>query len=114
MLPCLSIARPGRRASLLSAAVLGIALSGCMSNAERRDRDLQADAGTCQSFGAPYGSAAYSDCMLEQQHRRDMKQRESLERTRLTTEIARDAQIMSDRARRDRCDRDPDRRECRR
>ncbi|WP_246786938.1 hypothetical protein [Rhizobium leguminosarum] len=93
-----------------SIALLGIALSGCVSAEERR----YADANTCQSFGAPYGSPAYTNCMLEQQRRRDNEELESLERTRLTTEIARDAQIMADRARRERCHRDPDRRECRR
>jgi hypothetical protein len=98
--------------SFVSAAVLSIALSGCVSGAERRQVNLQADTDTCQSFGASYGSPAYTKCMLEQQHRRDSAQRESLERTRLTTQIARDAQISPDRARKERCDRDPDRKEC--
>jgi hypothetical protein len=96
--------------AVFSIALLGMALSGCVSAEERR----YADANTCQSFGAPYGSPAYTNCMLEQQRRRDNEELESLERTRLTTEIARDAQIMADRARRERCHRDPDRRECRR
>ncbi len=100
--------------STFSAALLGLALSGCMSSAERRQMNLQADASTCESYGASYGSSAYTNCMLEQQHRRDTKQRDSLERTQMTTGIARDAQIMADRARKQRCDRDPDRRECRR
>lgn len=100
MLLCLTV--------LLSAA----GLSGCMSSAERHQANFQEDANTCASFGAPYGSAAYSECMLTQQHRRDTKQRDSLERTRMTTEIARDAQIMADRARKQRCDRDPKRKEC--
>lgn len=98
--------------ALVCAALLGAAVSGCTSGAERRQANLQEDTGTCASFGASYGSAAYSDCMLEQQRRRDNAQRESLERTRLTSEIARDAQLMSDRARQQRCERDPDRREC--
>lgn len=96
--------------SIFSVALLGLALSGCVSGTERR----QMEANTCESFGARYGSSAYTNCMLEQQHRRDNQQRESLERTRLTQEIARDAQVMADRARRERCDRNPDRRECRR
>ncbi|WP_245279674.1 hypothetical protein [Rhizobium leguminosarum] len=96
--------------TVFSIALLGIALSGCVSAEERR----YADANTCQSFGAPYGSPAYTNCMLEQQRRRDNEELESLEQTRLTTEIARDAEIMADRARRERCHRDPDRRECRR
>ncbi len=100
--------------ALCTATLLGAVLSGCMSGAERRQVHLQEDAGTCQSYGASYGSPAYTACMLEQQHRRDTAQRDSLERTRMTTDIARDSQIMADRARKDRCDRDPDRRECRR
>jgi hypothetical protein len=84
-----------------------------MSGAERRQVNLQADTDTCQSFGASYGSPAYTKCMLDQQHRRDSAQRESLERTRLTTQIAKDAQITADRARKERCDRDPERKECR-
>ncbi|MBK4216769.1 hypothetical protein JJJ17_12600 [Paracoccus caeni] len=95
---------------LFSAALIGVILSGCVTVEDRQS----ADANTCQSFGASYGSAAYTDCMLEQQRRRDDKHLDSLEKTRMTTEIARDAQIMADRARRDRCDRDSDRRECRR
>lgn len=96
--------------TILSIALVGLALSACVSTEERQYRD----ANTCQSFGAPYGSRAYTNCMLEQQARRDNAQRESLERTRLTQEIARDAQVMADRARWDRCRQDPDRRECRR
>jgi hypothetical protein len=84
-----------------------------MSGAEQRHVNLQEDSGTCAEFGARYGSPEYSDCMLAQQRRRDVKRLESLERTRLTSEIAKDAQIMSERARRDRCRRNPDRRECR-
>ncbi len=94
------------------AALLVAALSGCMSGAERRHVNLQEDASTCANFGSDYGSRAYSDCMLAQQRRRDVADLESLEKTRMTSEIARDAQIMTDRARRQRCERDPDRREC--
>lgn len=95
------------------ALLLAASLTGCMSGPEQRQANLQEDSSTCASFGSGYGSRAYSECMLAQQRRRDAKALESLERTRMTTEIARDAQIMSDRARRQRCDRDPDRRECR-
>lgn len=95
-------------------ALLSIGLVGCMSGAERRQVNLQVDANTCATFGARYGSPTYSDCMLAQQRRRDLKQIEDLEKTRLTSEIARDAQIMTERARKQRCDRDPKRRECKR
>ncbi|WP_101925291.1 MULTISPECIES: hypothetical protein [Luteimonas] len=109
-----SPARARRRIPLLFpfAAVLVASLAGCVSGAERQYANLQEDAGTCASFGSDRGSRAYTDCMLTQQRRRDDRDRESLEKTRLTSEIARDAQIMSDRARKQRCDRDPDRREC--
>ena len=96
--------------TILTIAFVGFALSACVTAEERQYRD----ANTCQSFGAPYGSPAYTNCMLEQQARRDNAQRESLERTRVTQEIARNAQLMADRARWERCRRDPDRRECRR
>lgn len=100
--------------SLGLAALLGLGLAGCMAGAEQRQVNLQNDANTCANFGARYGSPAYSDCMLAQQRRRDLKQIEELEKTRLTSAIARDAQIMADRARKQRCDRDPNRRECNR
>ncbi|MBY5393284.1 hypothetical protein U8P76_29295 (plasmid) [Rhizobium johnstonii] len=96
--------------TILSIALLGVAVTGCVSAEERHYRDT----GTCESFGAPYGSRAYTDCMLEQQRRRDSAQMDSLERTRMTQEIAKNAQVMADRARWDRCRRNPDRRECRR
>lgn len=105
---CVDYRRPA--ITVLSVALLGMAVTGCVSAEERHQRDV----GTCQSFGAPYGSRAYTDCMLEQQRRRDNLQMESLERTRMTQEIARNAQMMADRARWDRCRRDPERRECRR
>jgi hypothetical protein len=52
--------------------------------------------------------------MLEQQRRRDFKEQQTLEKMALTSQIAREGQIMAERARRQRCDRNPDRRECRR
>lgn len=99
--------------SIFVVVLMGMSLSGCMSSPERKQVRLQADDETCASFGARYGSPEYSECMLTQQRRRDLKQLESLERTRITSEIAREGQIMADRARKQRCDRDPSRRECR-
>lgn len=96
--------------TIFSISLLGLALTACVSSEEQQYRDT----GTCESFGAPYGSRAYTNCMLQQQARRDDAQTSSLERMRLTQEVARNAQDMADRARRDRCRRDPDRRECRR
>lgn len=93
-------------------AFASVAVSGCATSAEPRYGRLDKDARTCSRFGAQYGTAAYSDCMLAQQRRRDLKQLESLERTRLTSQIAKDGQIMAERARQQRCDKNPNRREC--
>lgn len=114
MLPAAPIATRRVPKVLGLVIMLGLSLPGCASAGDRQERNLQKDAYTCSRFGAPYGSSAYSDCMLTQQRRRDLKQLESLERTQMTTQIAKDAQIMADRARKQRCDRNPDRRECRR
>jgi hypothetical protein len=104
-----SVKPRGSAITIFSIAMIGLAVTGCVSAQEGQYRD----AGTCESFGAPFGSRAYTNCMLEQQARRDNAQRDSLERMRLTQEVARNAQEMTDRARSDRCRRDPDRRECR-
>lgn len=108
--------RVGRKSiNVLYFIVFGsVAISGCATSAEPRYGRLDKDGRTCSEFGARYGSPAYSDCMLAQQRRRDVKRLESLERARLTSQIAKDGQIMAERARRQRCDRNPDRRECRR
>jgi hypothetical protein len=107
---------PARRRPLLApvgcAVLLGAGLAACASSPERRQVALQEDASTCAAFGGRFGSPEYNTCMLAQQRRRDIERIESLERTRLTTEIARNAQLMAERARRERCQRDPERREC--
>ena len=95
-----------------SGALLSLIFAGCTANAEGRRSKERNDARTCESFGSRYGTPAFSDCMLSQQHRRDTKQLRSIEETARLSQIARDGQIMSDRARRQRCDRKPDRREC--
>ncbi len=103
------------RPTLLVFGVVATAGLGIASNpADAQSRKQRDDARTCASFGAQFGTPAYSDCMLEQQRRRDLKQRETLEQMALTSQIAKDGQIMAERARRQRCDRNPDRRECRR
>ena len=103
------------RLPLTSLGLLAIAAVGALeSPVNAQSRKQREDAHTCASFGARYGTPTYSNCMLEQQRRRDFKQRETLEKMALTSQIARDGQIMAERARRQRCDRNPDRRECRR
>lgn len=96
-------------AGMIAFAVLG--LSGNEAAAQSR-KQQRADARTCASFGTQFGTSGYSNCMLEQQRRRDFKERETLEKMALTSQVAKDGQIMAERARRDRCRRNPDRREC--
>jgi hypothetical protein len=103
------------RPALLAAGLIAIAgVSVIESPAHAQSRKQREDARTCASFGLRYGTPAYGECMLEQQRRRDFKQQRQLEEMALTSQIARDGQIMAERARRQRCDRNPDRRECRR
>jgi hypothetical protein len=94
-------------------AVMTLSCIGTDAHAQTR-RQQREDARTCAQFGTSYGTRGYTQCMLEQQRRRDDKERETLEKMALTSQIAKDGQIMAERARRQRCDRDPDRRECRR
>jgi hypothetical protein len=93
-------------------AIAGVAVTESPANGQNRKQ--RQDARTCASFGLSYGTRAYGECMLEQQRRRDLKQQRKLEEMALTSQIAKDGQIMAERARRQRCDRNPDRRECRR
>jgi hypothetical protein len=103
------------RPALLATGLVAIVSGGFVeSPAHAQSRKQREDARTCVSFGLRYGTASYGECMLEQQRRRDFKQQQTLEKMALTSQIARDGQIMAERARRQRCDRNPDRRECRR
>lgn len=108
----LTVAKTGLM-SMSFITLLGLAFTANPAAAGQRGK-LRDDARTCQRFGAQYGTRAYSDCMIEQQRRRDTKELETLEKMRLTSQIAKDGQVMAERARRQRCDRNPDRRECRR
>ncbi len=108
---CFAMVRP----ALMSLGLLAIAAVGVAeSPANAQGRKQRQDARTCASFGLDYGTRAYGECMLEQQRRRDFKRQRQLEEMAITSQIAKDGQIMAERARRQRCDRDPDRRECRR
>lgn len=103
------------RSALIAIAVTAVTSLGIgESPASAQSRKHREDARTCASFGNRYGTPAFSDCMLEQQRRRDFKQQKTLEEMALTSQIAKDGQIMAERARKQRCDRNPDRRECRR
>jgi hypothetical protein len=106
---------PALRSALICMGLIAIVgASVADTPAHAQSRKQRQDARTCASFGFSYGTRAFGECMLEQQHRRDLKQQRKLEEMALTSQIAREGQIMAERARRQRCDRDPDRRECRR
>lgn len=94
------------------AALLNLAFAESAATAQGRNSKQREDARTCESFGTRYGTPAYSDCMLTQQRRRDTKQLKSLEESQMLSQLARNGQIMAERARKQRCDRNPDRREC--
>jgi hypothetical protein len=100
------------RAAPIAASFPVASLSACISSPAQRANAVKKDNRICERFGAPYGSDAHGKCMLEQQRRRDDNERRTLEKMRMTSEIAREGQIMSERARRDRCRRNPDRKEC--
>lgn len=95
------------------ATTVGVGFAEGEAGAQRWNAKQRKDARTCESFGNRYGTPAFSDCMLAQQHRRDTKQLRSLEESERLSQLAKDGQIMAERARRQRCDRNPDRRECR-
>ena len=103
------------RGALISVGLLAIVAAGVADTpAHAQTRKQRQDARTCASFGFSYGTRAYGECMLEQQRRRDLKQQRKLEEMALTSQIAREGQIMAEEARRQRCKRNPERRECRR
>lgn len=104
---------PGRSRSALCAVVLSAAaLAACGTTAAPHHVNLQDDYRTCSEFGSAPGSRAYSDCMVAQQRRRDDAGLNEARKNQLINEGARDAYATAEQARRDRCRRDPNRREC--
>ena len=103
------------RLALTSIGLLAVAAIGVAdSPAHAQSREQREDARACTSFGLSYGTRGYTACMQELQRRGDSGRLSTLEEMALTSQIAKDGQIMAERARRQRCDRNPDRRECRR
>ena len=95
---------------LVTIATVGV--GGTPAHAQNR-AELE-DARTCASFGLRYGTRGHSACVQELQRRGDTGRLSTLEEMAMTSQIAREGQIMAEAARRQRCARDPDRRECRR
>lgn len=73
------------------------ALGDCVSPAEQSIADTQQDQSVCAAMGASYESAAHSQCMLQQQQRRDQAQLILLEQARISYETDQTAQDMRDR-----------------
>ncbi|NUB44985.1 hypothetical protein GEU84_011355 [Fertoebacter nigrum] len=70
------------------------ALGGCVSPGQQTVANTQQDQGVCSAMGANYGSPAHTQCMLQQQQRRDQEQLLLLEQARIAQETARLAQEM--------------------
>ena len=82
------------------ALLVAMTLSACVSPEQAHNDDRN----TCSSMGAPYGSRAYTDCMLRQQQRGDEKMLILLEEQRMHQELGRPARekLEEKRARRER------------
>ena len=101
------------RPAVVAIGLLVIAAGGVTgSPAHAQSREKSEDARACASFGLSYGTRGYSACMRELERRGDSNRLSKLEEMAITSQIAKDGQIMAERARRQRCDRNPDRREC--
>jgi hypothetical protein len=83
-----------RIARVCAALFVAAALAGCMSSEEQRLVNLNEDQRQCSGMGAQYGSPAHTQCMLQQQQRRDQKQQSAIEQAYLSSEIARNNQEM--------------------
>ncbi len=86
--------RPSLISLGLTAIITATALASPASAQGSKERK---NARTCTSFGTSYGTPAFSDCMLDQQRRRDFKERDTLEKMALTSQLAKDGQIMAHR-----------------
>ena len=101
------------RSALISTGLFAVAAIGIAgSPAHAQSREQREDARACASFGLSYGTRGYNACIMELERRGESRRLSTLEEMAITSQIARDGQIMAERARRQRCDRDPDRREC--
>lgn len=80
-----------------AAGLLALMLAGCVTPAQQNAANVQEDQGTCASMGARYGTQAHTDCMLQQQQRRDQEHMQFLEQARINSEMALNAQKMRDR-----------------
>ncbi len=75
------------RFAIGSALVVAVTLGGSATAGSKRDKDQN----TCASMGAPHGSPSYTECMLQQQQRRDQKMSIFLEQQLMHQELGRPA-----------------------
>jgi hypothetical protein len=76
-------------AVLFTVSLTGV-LAGCVSAEEQRYQDQN----TCAGMGARYGSASHTQCMLQQQQRRDDEMLKYTQQAYMHSEMARNAQEM--------------------
>lgn len=76
-----------RALSIAGAMVMGLTFSASAPAGEKRDKDQE----TCARMGAPLGSPAFTNCMLQQQQRRDEKMLNFLAEQRMHQELGRPA-----------------------
>lgn len=76
-------------AVLLTVSLTGV-LAGCVSAEEQRYQDQS----TCAGMGARYGSSSHTQCMLQQQQRRDDEMLRYTQQAYMNSEMARNAQEM--------------------
>jgi hypothetical protein len=111
----MNISLASMRPALVATGLLAIAAVGVTERpAHAQSREQLEDARACASFGLSYGTRSYSACMQEPQRRGESNRLSTLEEMAITSQIAREGQIMAEQARLQRCNRNPDRRECRR
>jgi hypothetical protein len=89
---------PSSSARAFTFTAIMAVLSGCVSPAQQSIADTQQDQSVCAAMGASYGSTAHTQCMLQQQQRRDQAQLILLEQARISYETAQTAQEMRDRS----------------
>lgn len=81
-------------APLVLAILLAVTLAGCVTPAHETAANAQQDRQACAAMGASYGSSAHTQCMLQQQQRRDHEHLLFMEQARIAQEMARNAQEM--------------------
>lgn len=91
-----------RSISRVTAALLITTFSGTLAGCISPQEQAYQDQNTCAGMGARYGSPAHTQCMLQQQQRRDDEMLKFTQQAYLNQEMARTAQEMRDRRRNNR------------